>query len=414
MSRVVITGMGAVTPLGNTADEFLNGIFAGKLGIDSITKFDAKETGITVAAEVKNFDPQKRVGKKAARRMDLFSQYAVDSAVAAVEQAGVNETNTDAYDFGVIYGSGIGGLTTIQNQVIKMYTKGPQRVSPMFVPTSIVNMAAGNLALRFKAKNTCTAIVTACSSATNAIGEAYRQIKEGRAQVMLTGGAEASVNEIGIAGFAALTALSKATDPAKASLPFDQKRDGFVMGEGAATLVLESLEHAKKRGAQILAEIVGYGSTCDAYHITAPDPTGEGAARAMEQAINEAGIKPEEVGYINAHGTATQANDAGEANAINQVFGKDSQVKVSSTKSMTGHLLGAAGAIEAVATIGALQRGQLPPNVGLTQQDPACQVNLVNPQRSEPATELRYAISNSLGFGGHNAVLAFKKWSEEF
>ncbi|MFT8393426.1 MAG: beta-ketoacyl-ACP synthase II [Liquorilactobacillus ghanensis] len=411
MSRVVITGMGAVTPVGNDTDSFLNNIFAGKIGIAPITKFDASETGITVAAEVKDFDVQKRVGKKAARRMDLFSQYAVDSAVAAVEQAGINADNTDSYDLGVIYGSGIGGLTTIQNQVIKMYTKGPERVSPMFVPTSIVNMAAGNIAMRFKAKNICTAIVTACSSGTNAIGEAYRQIKENRAQVMLTGGAEASVNEIGIAGFAALTALSKESDPARASLPFDQERSGFVMGEGAATLVLESWEHAQKRGAKILGEIVGYGSTCDAYHITAPDPSGEGAARAMQQAIAEAGIEPAQVGYINAHGTATHANDAGEAKAINLVFGADSSVKVSSTKSMTGHLLGAAGAIEAVITAAALEKQELPPNVGLTQQDPDCQVQLVRADHGESA-QVEYAISSSLGFGGHNAVLAFKKWSE--
>ncbi|MFT8446072.1 MAG: beta-ketoacyl-ACP synthase II [Liquorilactobacillus nagelii] len=411
MSRVVITGMGAVTPVGNDTESFLNNIFAGKIGIAPITKFDATATGITVAAEVKDFDAQKRVGKKAARRMDLFSQYAVDSAVAAVEQAGINENNTDAYDLGVIYGSGIGGLTTIQNQVIKMHTKGPERVSPMFVPTSIVNMAAGNIAMRFQAKNICTAIVTACSSGTNAIGEAYRQIKEGRAKVMLTGGAEASVNEIGIAGFAALTALSKESDPKRASLPFDEDRSGFVMGEGAATLVLESFEHAQSRGAEILGEIVGYGSTCDAYHITAPDPSGEGAARAMEQAIAEAEIKPAQVDYINAHGTATHANDVGESKAINLVFGSKSPVKVSSTKSMTGHLLGAAGAIEAVITVAALQKQELPPNVGLTQQDPDCQVQLVRADHGESA-EVEYALSNSLGFGGHNAVLAFKKWSE--
>jgi 3-oxoacyl-[acyl-carrier-protein] synthase II len=403
--------MGAVTPVGNDTESFLNNIFAGKIGIAPITKFDATETGITVAAEVKDFDAQKRVGKKAARRMDLFSQYAVDSAVAAVEQAGINEKNTDAYDLGVIYGSGIGGLTTIQNQVIKMHTKGPERVSPMFVPTSIVNMAAGNIAMRFQAKNICTAIVTACSSGTNAIGEAYRQIKEGRAKVMLTGGAEASVNEIGIAGFAALTALSKESDPKRASLPFDEDRSGFVMGEGAATLVLESFEHAQSRGAEILGEIVGYGSTCDAYHITAPDPSGEGAARAMEQAIAEAEIKPAQVDYINAHGTATHANDVGESKAINLVFGSKSPVKVSSTKSMTGHLLGAAGAIEAVITVAALQKQELPPNVGLTQQDPDCQVQLVRADHGESA-EVEYALSNSLGFGGHNAVLAFKKWSE--
>lgn len=411
MTRVVITGMGAVTPIGNDAKTFCENVLAGKLGIDKITKFDATETGIHVAGEVKDFDVKERLGKKAARRMDLFSQYAVHSALEAAEQAGINEENTDPYELGVIYGSGIGGLTTIQDQVIKMHDKGPQRVSPMFVPTSIVNMAAGNISIRLGAKNISTSIVTACSSGTNAIGEAYQHIKAGRAQVMITGGSEASVNEIGIAGFAALTALTNAEDKQKASLPFDANRAGFVMGEGGATLILESLEHAQKRGAKILGEIVGYGTTSDAYHMTSPNPSGEGAARAMSQAISEAGITPEEVGYINAHGTATPSNDSSESHAINQVFGAESQVKVSSTKSMTGHLLGAAGAIEAVATIAALQTGELPPNIGLTEQDPDCQVNVVI-KAHEHQENLEYAISNSFGFGGHNAVLTFKKWSE--
>ncbi|MDY4003099.1 beta-ketoacyl-ACP synthase II [Ligilactobacillus saerimneri] len=410
MTRVVITGMGTVSPIGNDTPTFIANLLAGKLGIDKIKKFDASATGISVAGEVKDFDPQLRLSKKAAKRMDLYSQYAVYTALEALEQAGINSENTDPYEMGVIIGSGIGGLTTIQEQVIKMHEKGPQRVSPLFVPTAIANMAAGNVAIAANAKNICTAVVTACASATNAIGEAYRQIKEGRAQVMLTGGAEASVNEIGIAGFAALTALSTQADPQLASLPFDSKRSGFVLGEGAATLVLESLEHAQKRGAKILGEIVGYGATCDAYHITAPDPSGEGAARAMQAALDEAGIKPDQVGYINAHGTATHANDEGEAKAINRVFGADSQVWVSSTKSMTGHLLGAAGAIEAVATVAALQLGQLPANIGLTQQDEKCQINVVT-QNALPVP-IEYALSNSLGFGGHNAVIAFKKWSD--
>ena len=410
MTRVVITGMGTVSPIGNDTPTFIANLLAGKLGIDKIKKFDASATGISVAGEVKDFDPQLRLSKKAAKRMDLYSQYAVYTALEALEQAGINAENTDPYEMGVIIGSGIGGLTTIQEQVIKMHEKGPQRVSPLFVPTAIANMAAGNVAIAANAKNICTAVVTACASATNAIGEAYRQIKEGRAQVMLTGGAEASVNEIGIAGFSALTALSTQADPQLASLPFDSKRSGFVLGEGAATLVLESLEHAQKRGAKILGEIVGYGATCDAYHITAPDPSGEGAARAMQAALDEAGIKPDQVGYINAHGTATHANDEGEARAINRVFGADSQVWVSSTKSMTGHLLGAAGAIEAVATVAALQLGQLPANIGLTQQDEKCQINVVT-QNALPVP-IEYALSNSLGFGGHNAVIAFKKWSD--
>ena len=410
MTRVVITGMGAITPLGNDVQTFTANAYAGKVGIGPITKFDAEATGITVAGEVKNFDPAEKIGKKAAKRMDLFSQYAVASAVEAVEQAGLTEENTRSEDLGVIYGSGIGGLTTIQEQIIKMHEKGPQRVSPMFVPTSIANMAAGNIAIRFHAQNICTAIVTACATGTNSIGEAYRQIKEGRAQAMICGGSEASVNEIGIAGFAALNALSKEKDPARASIPFDKKRSGFVLGEGAGTLVLESLEHAQSHGAKILGEIVGYGSNCDAYHITAPDPTGQPAARAMQEAIVEAGITADQVGYINAHGTSTHANDASESLAIRKVFGENSNVQVSSSKSMTGHLLGAAGAIEAVLTVDALQRQVLPPNVGLTEQDEECDINVVKTATPDPTLE--YAISNSLGFGGHNAVLAFKRWSE--
>lgn len=409
MRRVVITGMGAVAPNGNGIQEFISNSFAGKVGIKAIKKFDAKPTGITVAGEIDNFDPNDVIGKKAARRMDLYSQYALQSAIEAMEMAEINETNTKPVDMGVIYGSGIGGLTTIQEQIIKMHDKGPKRVSPMFVPMSIANMAAGNISIHFNAQNICTSIVTACATGTNAIGEAFRQVKEGRAKVMIAGGSEASVNEIGIAGFAALTALSQATDPLKASLPFDKARQGFVLGEGGATLVLEDLEHAQKRGANILSEIVGYGATSDAYHITSPDPTGAGAARAMELAIKEAGVSPSEISYINAHGTATHANDEGESKAINQVFGSDSHVRVSSTKGMTGHLLGAAGAIEAVLTVVALQNGQLPLNIGCFNQDPKCSVNLVTAENSD-ASNARYAISNSFGFGGHNAVLAFKKW----
>lgn len=409
MTRVVITGMGAVAPNGNGIQEFISNSFAGKVGIKAIKKFDAKPTGITVAGEIDDFDPNDVIGRKAARRMDLYSQYALQSAIEAMEMAEINETNTKPVDMGVIYGSGIGGLTTIQEQIIKMHDKGPRRVSPMFVPMSIANMAAGNISIHFNAQNICTSIVTACATGTNAIGEAFRQVKEGRAKVMIAGGSEASVNEIGIAGFAALTSLSQATDPLKASLPFDKARQGFVLGEGGATLVLEDLEHAQKRGANILGEIVGYGATSDAYHITSTDPTGAGAARAMELAIKEAGINPSEISYINAHGTATHANDEGESKAINQVFGSDSNVRVSSTKGMTGHLLGAAGAIEAVLTVAALQKGQLPLNIGCFNQDPNCSVNLVTAENSD-ASNARYAISNSFGFGGHNAVLAFKKW----
>lgn len=409
MTRVVITGMGVVAPNGNGLRAFVENTLAGKIGIKKISKFDAEPTGIAVAGEVDDFDPRAVVGKKAARRMDLYSQYAVQTAVEALEMAGINEENTKPTDLGVIDGSGIGGLTTIQEQIIKMHDKGPKRVSPMFVPMAIANMAAGNIAIRANAQNICTSIVTACATGTNSIGEAYRQIKEGRAQAMIAGGAEASVNEIGISGFAALNALSTTTDPLKASKPFDRDRNGFVLGEGGGALVLESLEHAQARGANIIGEVVGYGATGDAYHITAPDPEGKGAARAMQQAIDEAGIKPAEVAYINAHGTATHANDSGEALAINKVFGKDSDVLVSSTKGMTGHLLGAAGAIEAVITVAALQQGKLPMNVGCENQDEECQINLVD-KENQVAPDAQYALSNSFGFGGHNAVLAFRKW----
>ena len=410
MARVVVTGMGVVAPNGITRDEFIENTFAGKVGIKPITKFDATDTGISVAGQVDGFDYKERVGREG-RRMDLFAQYSVHTALEAVEQAGITPENTRGEDMGVIFGTGIGGLSTIQKQILKMGKRGPRTVSPLFVPEIIPNMGAGNIAIRLGAKNTCMTIVTACSTATNSIGEAFRQIKEGRAEVMITGGAEAPIDTIGIAGFASLTALSKESDPLKASTPFDENRSGFVLGEGAAALVLESYDHAKARGAKILAEVVGYGSTCDAYHITAPDPTGDGAARALKQAMDEAGITPDQVGYLNAHGTATHANDVGEAKAINLAFGTDSDLQVSSTKSMTGHLLGAAGAVEAVATVAALQRGELPPNMGLTKQDPECRINVV----TEPGTkapDLEYAMSDSLGFGGHDAVLAFKKWSD--
>lgn len=410
MQRVVITGMGAIAPNGNGVENFVQNTLAGKVGIKPITKFDASETGISVAGEIDDYDENDYVGKREARRLDLYSQYAIQVANEAMEMAGIDEKNTAPEDLGVIFGSGIGGLTTIQEQVIRMHDKGPKRVSPLFIPMVIANMAAGNISIRFNAKNISTSIVTACASGTNSIGEAYRRIKEGDAQVIITGGSEATINETAIAGFAALTALSTSTDPDRASLPFDQNRNGFVMGEGAGALVIESLEHAQNHGAKILGEIVGYGTTSDAYHITSPDHKGVEAARSMNQAIVQANIDPSQVGYVNAHGTATHANDAGESKAINQVFGKDSSVLVSSTKGMTGHLLGAAGAIEAVITVASLEKGILPPNVGCFKQDPECEVNLVNKDNQQQ--DIEYAISNSFGFGGHNAVLAFKKWSE--
>ncbi|GEP19233.1 beta-ketoacyl-ACP synthase II [Pediococcus argentinicus] len=406
--RVVVTGMGAVTPLGNDLNTFLDGIYGSKLGIAPITHFDASTTGITVAGEVKDFDPIQRIDKKLAKRMDRFSQFGLYATTEAMEDAGLGQGDYDPEQLGVIYGSGIGGLTTIQEQVIKMHTKGPKRVSPLFVTNSIGNMVAGNISIAFNAQNTSQVIVTACASGTNAIGNAFEHIKNGKAEIMITGGSEASINEIGIAGFASLTALSTSEDPTHASMPFDKNRGGFVMGEGGGTLILESLEHAQQRGAKIYGEIVGYGSTSDAYHMTQPDPEGAGAIRAMQQALDEGNVTASDVQYVNAHGTGTVANDSGEAKAIKKVFEKDSQVKVSSTKGMTGHLLGAAGAIEAIATIGSFKRDCLPVNVGVFDQDPECEVELVNEQNAD--CKVNYALSNSFGFGGHNAVLAFKRW----
>lgn len=409
MTRVVVTGMGVVAPLGNDTNTFIQNILKGELGIKPITKFDASATGVTLAAEVQDFDVTRRVGKKKAKRMDLFSQYAVDSALAAMQQAQITPENTKPEALGVIYGSGIGGLTTIQEQVTRMVEKGADHISPLFVPKSIGNMAAANIAIAVNAQNICTTIVTACSSGANAIGEAYRQIKEKRAEVMLTGGAEASINEIGIGGFAALSTLSTATDPTQASLPFDQNRQGFVMGEGGATLVLESLAHAKQRNAPILGEIIGYGTNCDAYHMTSPNPDGTVAAKAMQMALTEGQITASQVDYVNAHGTGTIANELAESAALTHVFGANG-VPVSSTKSMTGHLLGAAGAIEAVITLAALQRGILPPNLGTHQLDANCPVKLITVPTTAP--HATYGMSNSFGFGGHNAVLLFKKWSD--
>ncbi|PMD73034.1 beta-ketoacyl-ACP synthase II [Companilactobacillus nuruki] len=406
MNRVVVTGMGIVSPIGNDLDDFTKNLFASKNGISKITKFDASETGVTVAGEVKDFDPLVRLDKKFAKRNDLFCTYALYSAKEAMEISGLNEKNIQPEELGVIYGSGIGGLTTIQNQVIKMHDKGVKRVSPLFVPNSIINMAAGNISIAFNAKNTSQGIVTACSSATNAIGNAYEYIKQGKAKALITGGTEASVNEMGISGFASLTALSRETDPNKASIPFDKDRNGFVLGEGAATIVLEEYEHAKERGAKILAEIVGYGTTSDAYHMTSPDPKGDGAARAMSQAIAEADIDEKKIDYINAHGTSTAANDSAESKAINKVFPNNDHLKVSSIKGMTGHALGAAGAIEAVASVLSIENNQMPVNVGLMNQDEDCDIELVNEDNKN--AEVNYVMSNSFGFGGHNAVIVFR------
>lgn len=411
MKRVVITGMGAITPLGNNVKEYWKNLLSGKIGIEKISKFDSENTGVTLAGEVKAFDPDGILDRKEQKRMDLFSQYGVVAASQAWEMSGLTKEEINAKRFGVIVGSGIGGMTTLQDQVRVMDKKGANRVTPFFVPMVIANMASGNISIKFGAKGTSQTIVTACASATNAIGEAFRTIKYGLADVMLTGGTEATICEIGIAGFAALSALNTTEDPARASIPFDMERKGFVMGEGAGMLVLEELEHAQKRGASILAEVVGYGSNCDANHMTAPLKDGSGAADAMELALDEAGINADEVGYINAHGTSTPANDAAETAAIKKVFGENAKkIAISSTKSMTGHLLGAAGGIEAIACVKTLQDNIAHPTAGYQVQDPACDLDYI----SEGARKLKtnYAISNSFGFGGHNAVICMKKWEE--
>ena len=409
MNRVVITGMGAVTPLGNSADAFWEGLKAGKNGIKAITKFDASETGISVAGELKDFDPKEFMDRKVAKRMDEYSQFGVAAAVQAVEMSGIDTEKTNMDRFGVIVGSGIGGLNAMEQQIIKMHDKGPQRVAPLFVPMAIGNMVAGNISIAIGARGINTSIVTACASGNNSIGEAFRNIKHGYSDVIIAGGAEGTINEIGIAGFAALNALSTSSDPDRASIPFDKERNGFVMGEGAGVLMLESLDHALERGATIYGEIVGYGATGDGYHMTAPSPDGSGAGRAMKLAMEEAGITPADIGYINAHGTSTPANDSSETQAIKYAFGDAAKdVAISSTKSMTGHLLGAAGGIEAVACVKALQENFLPPTIGLQVPDEDCDLDYIPNVGKEK--EIQYALNNSLGFGGHNAVTLFKKW----
>lgn len=412
MRRVVVTGMGAVTPLGNTAEEFKKNVLAGENGIAPIKRFDASQTGITVAGEVKDFDPTLYMEKKEAKRMDMFSVYGIAAATQAMEDSGLKIDEIDADRLGVIVSSGIGGMETIQNQVIRMHDKGPKRVAPFFVPMAIGNMAAGNISIKVGAKGICSSIVTACASATNAIGEAFRNIKHGYSDAILAGGAEATVCEIGISGFASLTALTPATDPDRASIPFDKDRSGFVMGEGSAVIVLEELEHALKRGAKIYGEIVGYGTNGDSYHITSPNPDGSGAGKCMKLAMAEAGITPSQVSYINAHGTSTPANDSGETTAIKYAFGDEAKnVPISSTKSMIGHLLGAAGAVEAIACLAAIEADFIPPTIGLENPGEGCDLDYV-PQVGRKQT-VEYTLSNSLGFGGHNAVICMKKWRGE-
>lgn len=408
MQRVVVTGLGAVSPIGNTVDEFWKNIKENRSGIDTITKFDASEMGVNVAGEVKDFDPKLTMDRKEYKRMDYFSQYGVAASAEALEMSGYNVLE-NAERVGVLVGSGIGGIHEIQKGVQKMTKKGPKRIPPLFVPMTIGNMAAGNISMKFGAKGISLDIVTACASATNSIGEAFVKIQTGLLDACFAGGCESTMNEIGMGGFDALTALSTNEDPKAASRPFDKDRDGFVMGEGAGIVFLESLESAKKRGANILAEIVGYGATSDAYHMTAPNPDGSGAGEAMKTAMKMAGVGPEQIDYINAHGTSTPANDSGETVAIKYAFGDEAyNVPVSSSKGHFGHLLGAAGGVESIACIKALQDGIMPATLGLEETDEACDLNYV-PQESQKA-ELNYVLSNSLGFGGHNAVLCFKRW----
>lgn len=408
MERVVITGYGVVSSLGCNQEVFQQNIFAGKNGIDTITSFDASQTGITLAAQVNDFPFEKYFQKKDQKRMDRFSLFGIYAAKEALAMSQLDLSKEDAYRVGVLVGSGVGGLITIEQQVIKMHDKGPQRVSPLFVPMTIINMAAGNIALSLGAKGDCEAVVTACSSGTHCIGEAFRKIKHGYQDIIFSGGTEASINEIGISGFNNLTALSRETDKTNASIPFDKNRNGFVMGEGAGVLVLESLTHAKKRNAPILAEIVGFGSTCDAYHMTSPDPKGESVVKAICEALKEGEIKTHQVGYINAHATSTKANDQTEIKAIDTVFHRQ-DLAVSGTKSMTGHLLGAAGAVEAIITIESLKQQLLPPTI--STKDPEDMPFHFVKDKSEKA-QFSYALSQSLGFGGHNGVLAFKRWEE--
>lgn len=408
MRRVVITGLGTVSPIGNSVDAFWESVLENKSGIAPIAGFDASETGVTVAAEVKDFNAKEVLGRKDSQRMDKFSQFGVAASKEAVEMSGY-DISSNPFNVGVMVGSGIGGLHAIQNGILKMKDKGPKRVPPLFVPLTIGNMAAGNISMQFGARGISLDIVTACASATNAIGEAFIKIQNGLLDACIAGGAESTINEIGIAGFAALTALSTNEDPAKASRPFDKDRDGFVMGEGAGIVFLESLESAQARNATIYGEVVGYGSNSDAYHMTAPLPDGSGAGEAMLQAIKMAGIQPEDVDYINAHGTSTPTNDSGETTAIKYALGDYAhKVAISSSKGHFGHLLGAAGGVESIMAIKALQDGFIPPTLGLENADEACDLDYVPGEGRKQ--DIKYVLSNSLGFGGHNAVLCFKRW----
>lgn len=409
--RVVVTGLGAVTPIGNNVKDFWAGIRQGKVGIGSITKFDTTDYKVKIAAEVKDFNAKEHMDPRSARRMDPFCQYAVVAAKEALEDAGIDMTKEDSFRAGVIVGSGIGSLPQVENNYEKILTKGPGKVNPLMVPMMISNMAAGNISIQFGLRGKCTDVVTACASGTHSIGDAFRAIQYGDAEIMVAGGTESCICPTGVAGFTALTALTKTEDPMKASIPFDKDRSGFVLGEGAGIVVLEELEHARARGARIYAELVGYGATADAFHITSPAEDGAGAARAMSLAMEEAGVQPEEVEYINAHGTSTHHNDLFETRAIHKAFGDAAKdLVVNSTKSMIGHLLGAAGGVEFVTCVKSLEEGFIHQTVGTTEPDEECDLNYAVGAPVEK--EIRYAMSNSLGFGGHNATLLVKKYED--
>jgi 3-oxoacyl-[acyl-carrier-protein] synthase II len=409
--RVVVTGVGAVTPLGSNIETSWNNIKNGVSGVGPLTRVNADEYPAKVAAEIRDFNVEDFIDKKEARKMDRFTHYAVAASLMAVKDADLTINDDNASRVGVWIGSGIGGMETFEQQFETFLNRGYRRVSPFFVPMMIPDMATGQVSITLGARgfNSCT--VTACATGTNSIGDAFKVIQRGDAEVMVTGGAEAPITRMSLAGFCANTALSTNQDPSKASRPFDKNRDGFVMGEGAGIVILEELEHALARGAKIYAEIVGYGATGDAYHITAPAPEGEGGARAMKMALEDGNLKPEDIDYINAHGTSTEYNDKFETAAIKTVFGEYAyQLAVSSTKSMTGHLLGAAGGVEAIFTVLALKEGVLPPTINLETPDPDCDLDYVpNEARKK---EIKAAISNSLGFGGHNATIAFKKYNQ--
>ena len=406
--RVVITGMGAVSPIGNTAEEMWQSAREGRCGIGPITHFDTTNHKVKLAGEVKDLDFTPYLDKKELRRMDLFSQYAMVAAIQAWRDSGLDYEKIDPTRFGVDISSGIGGINTIETEYERGREKGFDRVSPFFVPMDISNLAAGNVAIKLGAKGMCTCVVTACAGGSNAIGDAFRMIRDGYQELMLAGGSEAAVTKLAIGGFTSMKALCESDDPTRASIPFDAERSGFVMGEGAGVLMLEEYEHARARGAKIYAEIVGYGATCDAYHITSPAPGGEGGARAMVEAVKDAGIQPEDIDYINAHGTSTSLNDKFETAAVKAAFGDHAyKLAMSSTKSMTGHLLGAAGAIEAIITARALQDDFIPATINYRTPDPECDLDITPNKAVE--MPINVAISNSLGFGGHNACIAIRK-----